>query len=52
PLNGNSQQSAPPTAVCPYCALLCDDLVLAPKPNQGFTVTRNGCRRSNQAFAR
>lgn len=52
PLNGNSQQSAPPTAVCPYCALLCDDLVLAPKPNQGFTITRNGCRRAKQDFAR
>lgn len=52
PLIDNSQQSALQTAVCPYCALLCDDLVLAPKTNQGFTITRNGCRRASQDFAR
>ena len=52
PLIDNSQQSAPQAAVCPYCALLCDDLVLAPKSNLGFTITRNGCRRATQDFAR
>ena len=52
PLIDNSQQSAPQAAVCPYCALLCDDLVLAPKSNLGFTITRNGCRRASRDFAR
>ena len=48
----SAKSSTPSAAVCPYCALLCDDLALAPKSNQGFTITRNGCRRASQDFAR
>ena len=51
-LSDSAKASTASTAVCPYCALLCDDLVLAPKPNQSFTITRNGCRRAAQDFAR
>lgn len=39
-------------AVCPYCALLCDDLVLAQGSDQSFTVNGAGCRRAAAAFAR
>ena len=52
PLIDNTNPSTPHAAVCPYCALLCDDLVLAPKADLGFTITRNGCRRAAQDFAR
>lgn len=41
-----------PSAACPYCALLCDDLELAPAPNQSFTIERHGCARAAQDFAR
>jgi formylmethanofuran dehydrogenase subunit B len=52
PLIENTQQSAPHAAVCPFCALLCDDLVLAARPDASFSITKNGCRRAAQDFAR
>ncbi len=48
----NTTRCAPDAVVCPFCALLCDDLILAPKPDLSFTITRNGCRRASEDFAR
>lgn len=39
-------------ATCPFCALLCDDLSLAPAPAGGFTVLGNGCARAAVDYAR
>ncbi len=52
PLIETTDHGAPHAAVCPYCALLCDDLVIAPKRDLSFTITRNGCRRAGQDYAR
>ena len=48
----SASQPAPDAAVCPYCALLCDDLALVPQANLGFSITNNGCRRAALDFAR
>lgn len=52
PLVESTDKGSPHAAVCPFCALLCDDIALAPTPDLGFTITRNGCRRASQDFAR
>mgnify|MGYP007078715205 FL=1 len=44
PLIETTDHGAPHAAVCTYCALLCDDLVIAPKRDLSFTIIRNGCR--------
>ncbi len=38
--------------VCPYCALLCDDLSVTRQADSSFVVSRNGCTRAAQDFAR
>ena len=40
------------TTVCPFCALLCDDLELACAPDLSFTIKRNGCSRAAVDYAR
>lgn len=52
PLIDTTARSAPHAAVCPYCALLCDDLELAAKGDKSFTIARNGCRRAAADFGR
>lgn len=49
-----SQGSTENTAgvVCPYCALLCDDLAIAQRADQSFAVTAHGCRRASAGFGR
>jgi len=49
---GTTDKPAPTTAVCPFCALLCDDLALNQRPDASFTVTRHGCRRAVAGYAR
>ncbi len=39
-------------AVCPFCALLCDDLRLRAAADQSFQITHNGCSRANVDYAR
>ena len=39
-------------AVCPFCALLCDDLRLREGGDQSFEITRNGCARAGVDYAR
>ena len=50
PITDHATAAAP--AVCPFCSLLCDDLVLAPNPDGSFAVPRNGCRRARADYAR
>lgn len=38
-------------AVCPHCALLCDDLDVSLNADLGVSVARNGCRRAKQLLA-
>lgn len=52
PFTDSTTPPAAQPAVCPFCAILCDDLVLARKSNLAFSITRNGCRRAKQDFAR
>ncbi|MGR8921796.1 MAG: formylmethanofuran dehydrogenase [Gammaproteobacteria bacterium] len=40
------------TAVCPFCALLCDDVGLRPRQDGTLSVARNGCKRAAAGFAR
>ena len=51
-VQGSTDKPAPTTAVCPFCALLCDDLALNQRPDASFTVARNGCRRATAGYAR
>ena len=39
-----------PTATCPFCGLLCDDLLVEPEGDSLHAV-RNACERSRAAFA-
>ncbi len=39
-------------ATCPFCSLLCDDLSLSTRPDQSFSIVRNGCRRAEKLFRR
>ena len=52
PLIDSTSRPTPPPAVCPFCALLCDDLVLTRLANRSFAIARNGCRRAAVDFAR
>ena len=45
-------RAQPAAASCPFCALLCDDLELAPAPDQSFVIKRHGCARAAIDFAR
>ena len=38
-------------AVCPFCSLLCDDLIISRK-GSALQVKKNGCARARLAFAR
>ncbi len=40
------------SAVCPFCALLCDDLILRSNDDSSFTIRRNGCSRAALDFSR
>ena len=52
PTNTKSIEVDHPRAiVCPFCALLCDDLEVT-AANGGFKVVRNGCARAQARFAR
>jgi formylmethanofuran dehydrogenase subunit B len=42
----------PSSAVCPYCALLCDDLSVAENADHSVRVIRNGCKRATHGFQR
>ena len=47
-----SEHASGVAAVCPFCALLCDDLSLRTAPDQSFTIARHGCRRAATDYAR
>lgn len=47
-----TQGAAAATAACPFCSLLCDDLRLRARPDHGFDIEHNGCRRAAADFAR
>ncbi|MEQ8662697.1 MAG: formylmethanofuran dehydrogenase [Gammaproteobacteria bacterium] len=49
---GSPDKPATAAAVCPFCALLCDDLTLRQQADATFTVASNGCQRANAGFAR
>jgi len=38
--------------VCPFCALLCDDLEVRRLPDDSFAIQRNGCSRADTDYAR
>ena len=52
PASVAKRNSKSTSAVCPFCALLCDDLVLTQNADLSLRVRRNGCRRAAADFAR
>lgn len=40
------------TTVCPFCALLCDDLKVRKLLDHSFEIRRNGCSRADRNYAR
>ena len=47
-----SDEFPPSAAVCPFCALLCDDLRLRNAGDRSFEIVRNGCKRASRDYAR
>ncbi len=52
PVSGSTPAATTTNAVCPFCSLLCDDLTIRQRPDGDLQVTKNGCARSREGYAR
>ncbi len=52
PTKKQPRSASPTTCICPFCGLLCDDVVVTASDSGGVTVSARGCELSRAGFAR